>query len=113
MPKLRPVLALIAAIAALAAVPAIAVAQQDLRSPDTRDAALTQDLRSPDTRDAAAGRYPGGSGVVVISEPAPQPVAPEFEWRSAFLGAGIAIGLVLIGTSAALLIRRRRPAQVA
>src|SRR4051794_20214237 len=34
-----------------------AAAQQDLRSPDTRDAAeraqRTQDLRSPDTRDAA------------------------------------------------------------
>jgi hypothetical protein len=37
--------------------PGAAVAQQDLRMPDTRDAAIaatqTQDLRSPDARDAA------------------------------------------------------------
>jgi hypothetical protein len=63
MPKLRPTLALLAAIGALAATPGVAAAQQDLRSPDARDAALTQDLRSPDARDAAAGRLPGGSDV--------------------------------------------------
>jgi hypothetical protein len=48
------------ALAALAA-PTAAAQQQDLRSPDTRDAARAaataagqqQDLRSPDTRDAA------------------------------------------------------------
>jgi hypothetical protein len=113
MPKLRPTLALLAAIGALAATPGVAPAQQDLRSPDARDAALTQDLRSPDARDAAAGRLPGGSDVVVV--PAPSPVAAPrgFDWRAAGVGAGIAIGLVLLATSAALLIRRRRALQVA
>src|SRR3954471_2951770 len=54
------------AVAALVAGPASA--QQDLRSPDTRDAAagrypavVHQDLRSPDARDAAEGRYPAAS----------------------------------------------------
>jgi hypothetical protein len=114
MPKLRSTLALIVAIAALAAIPAVAAAQQDLRSPDARDAALTQDLRSPDARDAAAGRLPGGSDVVVVSAPGPVATSPGgFDWRAAAIGAGVAIGLVLIGTSAVLLLRRRRPIQVA
>jgi len=54
------------ALVAACALPASAAAQQDLRSPDTRDAAngiglygetaaVSQDLRSPDTRDAANG----------------------------------------------------------
>ena len=114
MPKLRPTLALLAAIGALAATPGVAAAQQDLRSPDARDAALTQDLRSPDARDAAAGRLPGGSDVVVVPAPSPVAAAPRgFDWRAAGVGAGIAIGLVLLATSAALLIRRRRALQVA
>ena len=62
----RSRLALIATVCALMAVPAAAQAQQqDLRSPDTRDAAqaalAVQDLRSPDTRDAADGRTPDTS----------------------------------------------------
>jgi hypothetical protein len=59
-----------AALVAACAMPATAVGQgpsQDLRSPDTRDAAAAaamqsyQDLRSPDTRDAAAAaaKQPG------------------------------------------------------
>jgi hypothetical protein len=102
-----------AALCALAAAPAFAAAQQDLRSPDAREAALTQDLRSPDARDAGAGRLPGS--VVVISAPGrqPVPVAQEFDWRAAWIGAGVAVGLVLIATSAALLLRRRRTVQVA
>lgn len=48
-----------AALVAVCAVPASAAAQQDLRMPDTRDAAAAsaangyQDLRSPDAKDAA------------------------------------------------------------
>jgi hypothetical protein len=51
-----------AALVAVCAVPAGAAAQQDLRMPDTRDAAAAsaaddyQDLRSPDAQDAAAHR---------------------------------------------------------
>ena len=54
-----------AALVAACAVPAAAAAQgQDLRSPDTRDAAAAaqeqgyQDLRSPDARDAASQPEP-------------------------------------------------------
>ena len=48
-----------AALVAVCAVPGTAAAQQDLRMPDTRDAAAAsaaddyQDLRSPDAKDAA------------------------------------------------------------
>jgi hypothetical protein len=127
MPRLRPTLALIAALCALAATPAVAPAQQDLRSPDSREAALAQDRdglfnsipegqdeRSPDARDAAAGRLPGGPGVVVV--PAPSPVTAssrEFDWRAAAIGAGVAVGLILLATSVVLLVRRRRTVQVA
>jgi hypothetical protein len=115
MQTLRPTLALIAAITALAAVPALATAEQDLRSPDARDPVIAQqDLRSPDARDAAADRLPGGSGVGPV--PAPQPVAatPQaFDWRAAAIGAGVTVSLVLLATSVALLVRRRTPAQVA
>jgi hypothetical protein len=113
MPKLRTTLALIVAIGALAAIPAIATAQQDLRSPDAQDAALTQDLRSPDARDAAAGRLPGGTNVVFV--PAPQPVAAPsgFDWPSAAIGAAVVLGFGLLATGAVLLVRRRRTIQVA
>ena len=75
-----------AALVAACAVPATAAAQgQDLRSPDTRDAAAAaqqqqvyQDLRSPDTRDAARAtltrqysdlRSPDARDAAVASEP--------------------------------------------
>ena len=78
---------------------------QDLRSPDTRDAAggyapssvpgtvaVTRDLRSPDTRDAAVGYDP---------QPVPQPatlaIADEgFDWASAAIGGAVLGGLVLL-----------------
>src|SRR4051794_10027131 len=64
----------------------------DLRSPDTRDAALSStvalhraDLRSPDTRDVA-------NGVRFTTVPAPQVVTHEadsgFEWGDAAIGGG-------------------------
>ena len=116
----------------LAAAPA--VAQQDLRSPDTRDAAdrsgqwstpetslpgyptpsdprrAEQDLRSPDARDAAAGRGTSTAPdvtVVKLPDPAPAP-ASGIDWADAGLGA--AIVLVLGGVSAVAALRRRRPA---
>jgi hypothetical protein len=59
---------LVAALAACAVVAPAAVAVQDLRSPDARDAAarivggtpssVPRDLRSPDVRDAARGLTP-------------------------------------------------------
>jgi hypothetical protein len=53
----RTILSTLAAIALLGATSATALAQQDLRMPDTRDAAIAatqpQDLRGPDAQDAA------------------------------------------------------------
>jgi hypothetical protein len=62
-----------AALVAVCAVPGTAAAQQDLRMPDTRDAAAAsaadgyQDLRSPDAKDAArqAGTAPDSAAYVL------------------------------------------------
>jgi hypothetical protein len=103
----------VATTVAIAAVLApAAAAQQDLRSPDTRDAAerleRTQDLRMPDTQDAAAGR---GTKDAPIVEFVDVPEADRFDVTDAALGAGAGIGLVLIGVGgAAATVRfRRRP----
>jgi hypothetical protein len=106
----RSGLALIATVGALILMPAAAQAQkQDLRSPDTRDAAAAavahQDLRSPDTRDAAEGRTPD-MWPVVVPQPAPV-VESGFDWLDAVVGFAAAIGLVLLLTAGALLARRR------
>jgi hypothetical protein len=88
------------ALAALAA--PTAAAQQDLRSPDTRDAAegyappppssiaapagsAYQDLRSPDTRDAAEGYAPSPPSAIV-SSPAQDLRSPDT--RDAAAGRG-------------------------
>jgi hypothetical protein len=102
-----------AALLATAAFVAPAGAQtQDLRSPDTRDAATpaqvapAQDLRSPDARDVAAGRV---SPTVVIT-PAPQQVVADsssgFDWGSAAIGAAGILGLLAITAGGVLLVRR-------
>jgi hypothetical protein len=117
------------AVATLAVSPA--AAQQDLRSPDTRDAASgrwimpeeglpayptpsdrprdRQDLRSPDTRDAATGRDVSDSPqVTVVRLPQPAPVpAGGIDWDDVVMSAAVA--LVLIGLSTAAVLYRRRP----
>ena len=69
---------------------------QDLRSPDTADAAPgagTQDLRSPDTRDYANGYAPTLASQPVVDEPQ----APSgFDWISALIGAAAATGIALM-----------------
>jgi hypothetical protein len=78
---------------------------QDLRSPDTRDAAVTseaqgyQDLRSPDTRDAAAGVPPS---------PTPTPTSADTgtDWGDVWIVAGGV--LLLVGLGVAALFSRRR-----
>jgi hypothetical protein len=105
--------------AALAAgsllVPAAATAQQDLRSPDARDAAasvrVAQDLRSPDARDAARPSAP--ATLQVTAAPEPLRSAPTgFDWPSALVGAGTIALLALAGV-AAVAGRRRRHGPVA
>jgi hypothetical protein len=88
---------------------------QDLRSPDTRDAAegrttasvwpaLPQDLRSPDAQDAADGR-----GTAFAPAPAITVTRTAgFKWGDAAIGAGGATGVVAITLAGGIALRHRR-----
>lgn len=87
-----------------------AAAQLDLRSPDTRDAAdairlessrRSGDLRSPDTRDWAADRLGPGAGSVEITVHRPG----GFDWSDAGIGAAGGAGLILLLGGTWLLVR--------
>ena len=121
-----------AALVAACAVPASAGAQgQDLRSPDTRDAAAAaqaegyQDLRSPDARDA--GRTPDTGVTQDLRSPdardAGRPESPPvqtpiveirevpsggFDWGDAGIGAAALLALFSITAGLALLVGARR-----
>ena len=99
---------------------------QDLRSPDTVDAARAagdppevappqssiaasaggeyQDLRSPDTRDHAEDYQPMTESEPVVDE---SPAPGGFDWVSAAIGAAVAGGLSLVLLAA---LGMRRPA---
>jgi hypothetical protein len=116
------------ALAALAA-PTAAAQQQDLRSPDTRDAARAaataaryHDLRSQDALDAARSLPP--DQLVAVSEELRSEAAPEpttvrvsesdrFDWPSAVIGAASLLGLIGVSLAVLLGVRQitRRPAQ--
>jgi hypothetical protein len=103
-------------IAAVAA--PTAVAQQDLRSPDARDAARSadtrqsqprQDLRSPDTRDHAVGRGTfNAPEVTVVRVTAPSPPSAGLDWGDAGLGAGGMLALILLGVGSTVVVLHRR-----
>jgi hypothetical protein len=115
-----------AALALACSLPAsAAVAQQDLRSPDSRDAAGVaapierpaepgQDLRLPDARDAARDLPP-------VHVPAPiveirQVPSDGFDWGDAGIGAAGMLALFSIAAGSTVLVtnrRRRRGFQVA
>jgi hypothetical protein len=127
-----------AALVAACAVPTTAAAQgQDLRSPDTRDAAaaaqmegyqdlrspdardarqapdtaVTQDLRSPDARDAGRPPVQVATPVVEIREVP----GSGFDWGDAGIGAAGMVALFSIAAGVALAAggrRRRRAIQV-
>ena len=129
-----------AALVAACAVPATAAAQgQDLRSPDTRDAAAAaeeqsyQDLRSPDARDAATAstqtayqdlRSPDARDVgrepVTVQIPEPVVQIREvpgsgFDWGDAGIGAAGLLALLSITGGVTLMVlgrRRRRGSEV-
>jgi len=110
---------------------------QDLRSPDARDAARVvqtpedlrspyahypvrvvqtpEDLRSPDARDAGEGRGTRDApDVTVVTVPERLPAAGGIDWGDAGIGAGGALGVILLGavTTVAVLHRRQgRPAR--
>lgn len=103
-------------LAALAA--PTAGAQQDLRSPDARDAARAaelaqdqpgRDLRSPDARDAAEGRGSfNAPDVTVVKVSEPSSSGGGIDWADAGIGAGGLLGLILIALGSTLAITHRR-----
>ena len=127
-----------AALVAVCALPATAAAQQDLRMPDTRDAAAAaeeyQDLRSPDAVDAAAQRgiYAPDDGRYVLDRNYGSPDAVDaardlppvqlptpvvevrgtpsggFDWDDAGIGAAGMLALFSISAGSALLLVGRK-----
>ena len=114
----RIFLSTLAAVVLLGATSSIALAQQDLRMPDTRDAAIAatqkQDLRGPDAQDAARADQIAAQmrafEPAPITAPEPAPVAAPSDdtpWAAiagslllAFaLGAGAAGGLMYLRRS--------------
>ena len=103
-------------IAALAG-PALAVAGQDLRSPDAADpVVLGQDLRSPDAAEPVIAepaaqdlRSPDAADAPApaVAETTVATASPGFDWASAAIGAGGAIGVVALALGGTLMIRRR------
>jgi hypothetical protein len=89
----------------------------DGRSPDTRDAAeaarlQSTDLRSPDTRDLAEVRRAAlQSQTVAVADPAQRlgevVESGGFAWRDAAVGAGAALGLILLIGLGGLSLRQR------
>jgi hypothetical protein len=75
---------------------------QDLRSPDTRDAALISQglLPQQPTSTISIDRTPGTATV--------QTPATQFDWAAAAIGAAGTLGMVLLATGAAIGTRRRR-----
>ena len=94
-------------------------AQQDLRNPDTRDAAEAlsadvsspgRDLRNPDTREIADN---GGASpeVTVVEVPVASPSDQGgLDWGDAGIGAGGMLGLTLLAAAGALAVTHRRSA---
>ncbi len=113
---------LAAALAVVALSPSASMANQDLRSPDARDAASSgtmrgHDLRSPDARDAASSGTMRGQDLrspdaidAAQQPPVPSPSADPSgtQWPDAALVAGGAAGLVAIGLAGLAVLRQRR-----
>jgi hypothetical protein len=101
----------IALIFGALAMSGVAQAQQDLRSPDTRDHAARaeshaarQDLRSPDARDVGA-RAPRDTQPSPAAAPSAG-ASNAFDWGAAAIGAGVA-GALGLAAAAAVTGRRR------
>jgi hypothetical protein len=89
-------------------------ARQDLRSPDTRDAArpavsVAQDLRSPDAREAARATEVAG-----VEQPAVLAVRPAasasdgFAWGDAGIGAAGMLAVLTLASGTLLLAGKTR-----
>jgi hypothetical protein len=86
---------------------------QDLRSPDARDAGRQsegyQDLRSPDARDAgvASRQAPTQSPPAAVVERVAT-ASDGFDWGDAGIGAAGMLGLIGLGTGAAVVLGSQR-----
>jgi hypothetical protein len=89
---------------AVVAAPAAARIDPPPATPGT--AAAPQDLRSPDTRDAALGRKI--VVVPVVSDRRPAEASGGFDWSDAAVGSGLTAGLLLLGGGGALTLLRYR-----
>jgi hypothetical protein len=100
-------------VGALAAPTAGAQSVQDMRSPDARDGATRvqsiPDLRSPDVRDAAQRRGTASAPQIVVMKVSRPHVSDSggFDWADAGIGAGAALGLMLLGVGATLVVVHR------
>ena len=105
------------ACALVACAPGVAGAEPKDVPPFVEAPAPAQDLRSPDTRDAAAGRgtwsVPDVT-VVTLREPAPT-VERGMDWGDAGIGAGTVFGVIVVGLvgATAVVSRRRRSPRTA
>jgi hypothetical protein len=104
-------------LATLALAAPAAVARPVSDSGEVRTSSLAgtadpaQDLRSPDTRDAAAGRGTFSApnvAVVRLSSPAPDGADGGFDWGDAGIGAGSLLGMIAVGFGGAAAIAHRR-----
>ena len=99
-------------VLAAVAAPA-AFGQQDLRSPDARDAAAVAaeeaylDLRNPDTRDMAEGG-PGAPKVTFVEVPVAAASESGLDWGDVGIGAGAMLGLILLGSAGMLAATHRK-----
>jgi hypothetical protein len=85
---------------------ALATAILALAAP-TAGAAAPQ--ASPDISDYAQGRTPGKQPAVQVVRVTREVAAPRgFDWDSAGIGAGVAVGIVLVGGGGLLAVTRRR-----
>ena len=119
----RTILSTLAAVALLGATSTAAFAQQDLRMPDTRDAAAAatqqQDLRSPDAQDAARAQQIAAQmrdfEPAPLVQPKPAPVAPSDDTPLAVIGGTIALAFALGagGAFGLMYLRRPRPSTLA
>ena len=121
----RSILTTLAAIALLGATSTAAFAQQDLRMPDTRDAAAAttqqQDLRSPDAQDAARADEIAAQLKTYAEQPqppirvsVPAPVASDDTPWPAIAGSIVVAFALGAGAAGGLMyLRRTRPSTLA
>jgi hypothetical protein len=105
-------LAVASVLSACAFAVPVASAQQDLRSPDARDAGpvshppiVAVDVRSPDAKDAAANPGLRSYRTPIVVETRS---SSGFDWGDAGIGAGGMLGLVAVAAGGTFVVTRRR-----